>query len=372
MTRRVLGKALPSLALSFAAATAQQTLLVGPGQTFTTIQPAIAAAAPGDTVLVLPVTYSGPLDIDKGIQLIGQGADIIGPAAGLFSPNFATVHDLPANQRFTMAGFRAVQGASQPTSLESIVIAVQNCAGFVALRDLSSSGGFRRFAVGASGSPQVFVGSVDGYGLNATNSTVVCEACFLEFSYIALRAVDSSVVVVGSTIQTTGSPLSFPVLVEGGRLVVSRSTVASGASGFPKSAIYATNTELLLDPSTVLQPSGGAPGIQGATAVPFPFASLRAQLAAGSLTVQSHGTANETFATVFGPVVGLQSTPLGLTWLDAPQTSLLGFASYGADRLHSLTLPLPPLPPGLVVGLQTIGFEGGTIAFGVPSLVVTR
>ena len=369
--RHVLGKALPWLALSIASATAQQTLLVGPGQTFTAIQPAIAAAAPGDTVLVLAGTYSGPLDIDKGIQLIGQGADISGPTSGLFSPNFATVHDLPANQRFTMAGFRAVQGSSQPTSLQSIAIVVQNCAGFVALRDLSSSGGFRRFAVGASGSPQVFVGSMDGYGLNATNSNVVCEACFLEFSSIALRGVGSSLVVVGSTIQTTGSPLSFPVLVDGGRLVVSRSTIACGPSSSPRSAITATNTELLLDPSTVLQPSGGAPAIQGGTAVPFPFASMRAQLTSSALTVQSHGTANETFATVLAPVVGFQATPFGLTWLDPAQASLLAFASYGANRLHSVTLPLPPLPPGLVVGLQTIGFEGGTIQLGVPSVVVT-
>jgi hypothetical protein len=371
MTRHVLGKALPWLALSLAPATAQQTLLVGPGQTFTAIQPAIAAAAPGDTVLVLAGTYSGPLDIDKGIQLIGQGADISGPT-GLFSPGFATVHDLPANQRFTMAGFRAVQGSSQPTGLEGIGIVVQNCAGFVALRDLSSSGGFRRFTVSATGSPQVFVGSMDGYGIRATNSTVVCEACFLESAAIALYGVDSSVVVVGCTIQNTGSPFSFPVIVEGGRLVASRSTIASGSSSFPKSAITATNTELLLDPSTVLQPNGGAPAIQGGTAVSFPFASMRAQLTAGALTVLSHGTANETFATVFAPVVGLQSTPFGLTWLDAPQTSLLGFASYGANRLHSVTLPLPPLPPGLVVGLQTIGFEGGTIGLGVPSVVVTQ
>lgn len=369
MMRHDLGKALPWLALSIASATAQQTILVGPGQTFPSIQPAIAAAAPGDTVLVLAGTYSGPLDIDKGIQLIGQGADISGPT---FSPSFATVHDLPANQRFTMAGFRAVQGSSQPTGLEGIGIVVQNCSGFVALRDLSNSGGFRRFTVSVTDSPQVFVGSMDGYGLSATNSIVVCEGSFLESAGLSLRSIDSTVVVVDCTIQTTGSPFSFPVFVQRGRLVASRSTISSGSSSFPKSAITATNTELLLDPSTVLQPSVGAPAIQGGTAVPFPFASVRAQLTSSALAVQSHGTANETFATVFGPVVGLQSTPFGLTWLDPPQASLLAFASYGANRLHSVTLPLPPLPPGLVVGLQTIGFEGGTIRLGLPSVVVTQ
>jgi hypothetical protein len=37
-----------------------------------------------------------------------------------------------------------------------------------------------------------------------------------------------------------------------------------------------------------------------------------------------------------------------------------------------LTLPLPPLPPGLVVGLQSVGFGGNTVGLGVPSLVVVR
>lgn len=53
-------------------------------------------------------------------------------------------------------------------------------------------------------------------------------------------------------------------------------------------------------------------------------------------------------------VVSLPSQPCGSTRLDAPQAKLFGIASYGAHRLHSLALPLqPPLPPGLVVGLQT-------------------
>ena len=370
MMRDLLGKALPWLALSLASVTAQQTLVVGPGQTYTTIQPAIAAAAPGDTVLVLAGTYSQSLDINKGIQLIGQGADISGPT-GLFA-SFAVVHDLPANQRFTMAGFRAVQGSSQPTFLEGIPIVVRDCAGFVALRDLSSSGGFRRFTVGVTRSHQVFVGSLDGYGISAADSTVVCEACFLESTYTALQATDSSLIVVGCTVQTTNNPLSFPALIQRGRLVASRSTIASGSTSLPKSAIYATDTELLLDPSTVLQPSGGAPAIEGGVAVPFPFASMRAQLTASALTVLSHGPANDPFAIVLGPVGGLQPTPFGLTWLDPPRTSLLAFASYGANRLHTLTLPLPPLPPGLVVGLQSVGFSGNTVGLGVPSLVVVR
>ncbi len=369
--QHVLWKSLSALALSIACATGQQTLVVGPGQTYTTIQPAIVAAAPGDTVLVLAGTYSETLDIDKGIQLIGQGADISG-AFGPFSTAFALVRDLPANQRFTMAGFRAVQGSSQPTSLEGIGIVVRDCDGFVTLRDLSSSGGFRRFTVSVTNSPQVFVGSLDGYGVRATNSTVVCEACFLESAAITLYGVDSTVVVVGCTIQTTGSLFSFPTIVERGRLVASRSTFTCGPSSFSKPAIHATNTELLLDPSTVLQPNSGSPAIQGGVAVTFPFASMRATLSPSALSIVSHGPANETFATVLGPVTNLQPTQFGLTWLDPAQVSVITVATYGANSLHTVTLPLPPLPPALVVGLQSVVVTSNTISLGVPSVVVTH
>lgn len=54
------------------------------------------------------------------------------------------------------------------------------------------------------------------------------------------------------------------------------------------------------------------------------------------------------------------------------RTSILALASYGANSLHTSTLPLPPLPPGLVVGLQTAGFRGDTVVLGAPSVVVMR
>ncbi|MCA8950570.1 MAG: right-handed parallel beta-helix repeat-containing protein [Planctomycetes bacterium] len=75
---------------------AQSVLRVGPGQTYADIPPAIAAAAPGDLVLVAAGTYS-PFTLDKGITL---RADPVGAAVdiGVINQTGAIVCAVPAGQ----------------------------------------------------------------------------------------------------------------------------------------------------------------------------------------------------------------------------------------------------------------------------------
>jgi hypothetical protein len=60
----------------------------GPGTNFTDIPPAIAAAAPGDVLLVLPGTYSS-FTLDKSLAILGQ-------SAGVNVSGSATVTAIPA------------------------------------------------------------------------------------------------------------------------------------------------------------------------------------------------------------------------------------------------------------------------------------
>jgi nitrous oxidase accessory protein len=53
------------------------TLTVGPGQTYTTIQSAINAASPGDTILVQSGTYNEHVVVNKQLTLQGVGSPVV-------------------------------------------------------------------------------------------------------------------------------------------------------------------------------------------------------------------------------------------------------------------------------------------------------
>ncbi len=85
------GVAVLSLALP---ALGQQTLVVGPTGSYSTIGAAIAAAVAGDTVLVQPGDYQESLDVDKGIRsarelLLELGERGLGVATEVVEPAFA-------------------------------------------------------------------------------------------------------------------------------------------------------------------------------------------------------------------------------------------------------------------------------------------
>lgn len=365
--RRSVGAFLLACIVGLGSLSAQQTLVVGPGQAFTTIQPAIAAAAPGDTVLVLAGTYAGTLDIDKGIRLVGRGASL-SFALSIFSgiPAIA-VHDVPIDQTVSILGFEL----ASVTGSSFAPVQVTDCPGPVAVRGLQANNG-QLWYVGATRSTQVHLADSFLYGFGMLDSQVVAESCLCEPAQLwSVRVTTSTLVLVDCTLPGANGPLGGPgVQLEGGTLLATRCTI-SGSAGQP--AIQTTAGSMLLDPNTILQPGVGAPAITGPVTPVFAALGSNTTATDGSqVTIRSQGPAGGDFAVLLSFTAQESVTPIGLSWLDPASTMVLYFGTYDPiDGSQTTTLPHPTLPPGMVFTLQPIYLVPSGLALGVPSLLTT-
>jgi hypothetical protein len=352
--------------LHTAVAPCQQVHTVGPGQTFATIGAAIAAAAAGDTVLVVGGSYLEHIDIDKSLQLVGQGALL----RTAFPGSSLRVHDLGPNQPVVVRGFTL-----QSLSGISMALSVERCEGPVSLHDLANQGGAEMWSLLVDRSVQVHVARALLLRASATDSVVAFEQCVVDPSSWApgIWSIASTISLVQCSVHGAFVPGMAAVLLDGGgTLLATRSDLlGTGTGSFGQPAIQAlAGGTVLLDPSTTLGAGGSAPPITGTVASVFEFASLRASSDGTVLTAAAHGPANEVFVTVFSVLAPAAATPLGLTWLDLATFTPLYAGIYDATtRNHFASIPHPPAPPGLTFGLQAVGLGAAGISLGLPTVL---
>ena len=122
----------PAFAVSILLATplAAATLTVGPGGAFAEIADAVAAAQPGDDILVEPGTYQG-FAVDKPLRIFGTGPGVIVSDLGGYS---IELRNIAAGQEVVVSGLE-VQAQAVIVSPSAGVL-VENCEGTVVLNDL--------------------------------------------------------------------------------------------------------------------------------------------------------------------------------------------------------------------------------------------
>lgn len=363
--RRTAAAALLGGILAAGPACAQQTLVVGPGGTFQAIAPAIAAASPGDTVLVQQGVYMEVLDIDKGIRLVGRGALLSRPIFALMP---LVVHDLPAGQTFTMTGFAADGSTSTTIDMQ---VDVRDCDGQVVLRNLTQNG-LRQWIVRAQDARLLHVGDCVLRSARVIDSNAVFASCAFDPStFHGLTIQNGRTAVVACAVRGGNGILSGAgIRLDGGELAVTRSQVIGTAGASHSPAIDTSGGLILLDPSAVLSPTGTEPAVRGpALTETFEFGSLDGFSDGQLLTLSAHGPAGAPFATVLslpGPQVG---TAFGWAWVDPTDVLLVGGAVFPAGRLHTSTVPHVPLPAGFTVAMQIAYLGPRGLTLGTPVLV---
>jgi hypothetical protein len=385
-----------------AALSAQRTWIVDPenrpGTDFTDLPPAIAAASPGDKVVVRQTFHLVSLNAttDKGITILGP----IGPID--FRGNLA-VRDLPAGQRFVMRDFTM---RSVPP-LSHALISVDSCAGTVHLEAIGIDPTWAqylelRIAITDSDHATVRACSTNGQfqpGLTAVRSTVLVIGSHLTGSYqewlsptghyrtVAGGFQASSVLAVDSGFHGGWGIVVDPfrcwvvqnrsgISLSGGRLALigPGSAVTGGAAPdiptcqgflFPAPAIVGSGV-VVADPAAQLAP----PPAVMVTRRADPVTRSSTASSTGHIDIGVAAQPNAIAATFAAPPGTRLPTPFGDLWLDANVLWLIDLAVLDAGGGRSLRLPLNGLFAGEPLAFQTAILAGDTLLLTVPSVTV--
>jgi hypothetical protein len=379
---------LPALCLT-ALATGQSVFVVDvqrrAGFHFDAIQPAVAAAAAGDVVIVRDGSYvlTAPVVVDKPLALIGK------PGAHLFSHGLELTR-IPAGRDVAVSGL-------QIATTGNTAVRAHACPGRVLIDRVRAMGGFWfSEAVVCEDVAQMTIthGEVTG-SVRAVRSTVFVtdstlngrDAGLGHFPPMpALRAVDARIELVNGTatggnrdniVFFTSAP-GIELANSDLRLAGDTSTrVTAGPQSLnPVSAVTGTNSRLLLDPSVTLQPALGAPAVgPGVQTTTQRLASLTAAGApiGGAVRIDLRFAPNEAFGLVLGlPGSEAIAPGIGSVWIAPSTLAVAVLGSLSAAGTFRTVLPVPQAPAlrGLVVRWQGVVTDGGGLRISNPATYV--
>ncbi len=346
-------------ALCCATAAAQRTWTVdanGGGQ-FTTVEPAILAASPGDLILVRAGRYPGFL-IDRGVTVVSQGATLF---QTLHNPVIA-VRDVPAGQRVVVKGFFS---SSLP-----MIFGASNTQAQVVFEDMYGEGNvirapnvtFRRCTL------------ISGFGLRVTDGGAVVTQCTL-MGQAPLTVTRSNVVFAESTATTAGSGFGqAAVRLDGGSVTItggSDTVLIPDTTGVSMPVVDVLSTgDVFLSPYVTMLPHGGAPVVRGGRVTIVSVPSLRADVLGATLSTRLHAPGTGATATLLAlPVRNPAPTPFGALWLPL-DALVVDVGVVDAAGVRNLTLPILPVALGSLFAMQSVAVTSGQLQLSTPLLFV--
>ena len=348
----------PLLALGLPA---QQTIVVdaGGGGQFADMPEAVAAAQPGDTLLVKPGAYSF-FSISKGLRVLGEP----GVTAGNLFAAFA-VSNLPAGEAVV------IRDVDPDNILAAARVSLTDNLGYVHLENLTLDGGLdvhncAQVSVHRSSVAGTVPAAADVRDSTALFSRTRIQGLgSLSFPGPGLRCTNSTVifaeaVCIGPDATFRSGPGPALQVVSGDVTVTGDSSTAmfAGSSGFgalSSPAILVNGGTLNIDPTVQVVPTGVSPPISGdgGRVVVDHIASMRADATNSvlSLRVFAPGALQAITVASF-PRVPPLNTPFGPFWFTNLHLVIDAGPVVGNERQASLNLP--PLTPGAIVLLQAV------------------
>lgn len=380
------------LCVSAAPVAAQRTWIVdwyGSGD-FTDLPPAVAAAAPGDTIVVAnPDTnqYTTPV-ISKGITLM--------QSYNYFTVVDVRVRNLPAGERFALVGwggvfnldfahcdgqvvldrvdmFRPFDRSRRSLVIDDCDHVTINASGVYDVQIADSRVVFGRSGMFGFAS---FDGTVATAGVTMTNSVVSIADCFVQGeTYLASNSAPSprsGIEMQGGRLVVTGR--AGYAYVQGGAaccdVSVNPPRVVYG------SAVRSDGGDVVVDPDVFLAPQSGVPTEGSSTFSTTEVAFLRQVTlphpAAGALETDLYATPGVSAIVCVSLPVPPLSTVFGDLWLDPVGLLVVTSGTTdGAGRMHRV---FPGLNATIVRGAtfawQGIYLENGALKLSEPATTI--
>lgn len=377
MTRSIQDRPVPGFFSAFSVAVlgavplaAQATLHVSPTGPFTEIGAAVAAANPGDTILVQSGTYAS-FTVTEAISVLGDSA------GGVFVTGGFEVRNVPVGGAVHIANLELVQSSSSSwirdndapvhldhvQSLRTFGFTVERCE-LVTMSRCTLRGG-----------PIV---------LDARSSTVLLDGCTLVnepvgvSGSVTLRCFDSLVELGATTVL--GAPPNALLFATPGAVLLS-GTLRLGAGTLVQSGANAiTVTPGITTFGGTLEVDAGAAIVGAGTSMPV-FGSVQPTPVLLGSTRSSGGTIGAALAgEVRGPSGAFGVTFLGFPapaaptiagsiWTSQPVVFDVGPIGAGGARPYSVAVPAS-VPPGTAILTQALLVTPSAFTLSVPAVSV--